>query len=269
MLCRPQAIADGTSSASDTSTCSSASETSDNESEVESLDEYQSVEGSISSSDTEEIHFLAKDGSIRWTSTEPQQRGRRNAANIVPQAGGPAPHVRPRSLSESFDFFFTQEMLDIVVENTNIEAEAQIENDGVAQELAQRWYPICRMELRAFFGILFLQGVLRGGNQRLRDFWDNRFGQPAIIATMSYHRFMDILKFLRFDNKRTRAARRTTDRLAAIRHLWELFLHNCRRCLIASPFVTVDEQLLPTRGRQVRHENLDVSRRGVRLFFGR
>ena len=37
--------------------------------------------------------------------------------------------------------------------------------------------------------------------------------------------------------------------MAAFRHIWELFLSNCRTTFIPSECVTIDEQLIPFRGR--------------------
>ena len=119
-------------------------------------------------------------------------------------------------------------MLDLIVQYSNSEAENQIHNSTVGDQICARWFPICTAEVRAFIGILFLQGVLRGCKQQLRDFWDNRFGQPTVIATMSVMRFMHILKFMRFDDRATRPERAINDKLAPVRELWSLFVRNCK-----------------------------------------
>ena len=56
-------------------------------------------------------------------------------------------------------------------------------------------------------------------------------------------------ELLRFDDKRARAERLKIDHMAAFRHIWELFLSNCRTTFIPSECVTIDEQLVPFRGR--------------------
>ena len=66
---------------------------------------------------------------------------------------------------------------------------------------------------------------------------------------MSVRRYEDIRRLLRFDDKRTRAKRLKTDHMAAFRHIWELFLTRCRTTFIPSECVTIDEQLVPFRGR--------------------
>ena len=65
---------------------------------------------------------------------------------------------------------------------------------------------------------------------------------------MSLQRFKYILKFLRFDD---RDQRDKSDRLAPIRSILELFVKQLPRHFLPSENVTVDEQLVPFRGRCV------------------
>ena len=67
-------------------------------------------------------------------------------------------------------------MLDLIVGCTNAEADRQLAAGNVGAQEQERWTPLCQTELRAFIGILLLLSVLRGGGERLTDFWDSRFG---------------------------------------------------------------------------------------------
>ena len=60
------------------------------------------------------------------------------------------------------------------------------------------------------------------------------------------NRFTFLSSCLRFDDKDTRDE---IDRLAPIRQLGEMFIHNCKNNYIPSRKCTVDEQLLSLRGR--------------------
>ena len=191
------------------------------QSSVSSLTE--SVDSDNGINDFQRDTYTSRDGTVEWSAHPPRRRGRRGRQNVVHEVEGPAPHVRSTSLVESFFYFFTADMLQLIVDCTNMEAERKINGGAIDQQVSDRWFPLCESELRAFLGILLLQGVLKGGRQRRRDFWDNRFGQPSIIATMSENRFYHILKFLRFDNRTTRPQRQQEDRLAPIRQLWEYF----------------------------------------------
>ncbi|KAK1901192.1 Glucose-6-phosphate 1-dehydrogenase [Dissostichus eleginoides] len=102
----------------------------------------------------------------------------------------------------------------------------------------------------------------------IRVLFGSPLHNPMYKATMSIGRFEDIRRLLRFDDKRTRASRLETDHMTAFRYIWDLFLVNCRQKFIPSDCVTVDEQLVPFRGRtkflvvyakqacQVRHKDI-------------
>lgn len=66
---------------------------------------------------------------------------------------------------------------------------------------------------------------------------------------MSLKRFKVIMRVLRFDDKNTRSERRERDKLAPIRTVFDKWANNLK--VMYSPYanVTVDEQLLPFRGR--------------------
>jgi hypothetical protein len=208
-------------------TCSEKSDesiSSGAESEYESENDEVDLDEEWGNDENENIVYVSRDGQCQWESRQPDGRRRRNQHNILRHVGGVAPHVNPRAMSESVNRFLTDDMLKEIIKFTNLEA--------IRHET--EWNPLCLDELRGFLGILFLIGTLRGGHQSIRDFWDNDFGQNAIIATMSRGRFVAILKNVRFDdrNKRDR-----NDRLAPI------------RCFVPAPFVCVDEQIVATRGR--------------------
>ncbi len=66
---------------------------------------------------------------------------------------------------------------------------------------------------------------------------------------MSKERFKEFMRFLRFDDKETRADRRKNDKLAAIREVVDAISHSCKKCYIVSAHVTIDEMLSPFRGK--------------------
>ena len=63
------------------------------------------------------------------------------------------------------------------------------------------------------------------------------------------NRFIEIMKFLRFDYKQTRSHRLATDKLALISTVWYTFVGNCLRHCKPDANITVDEQLFPTKAR--------------------
>ena len=70
---------------------------------------------------------------------------------------------------------------------------------------------------------------------------------PAFTSTMALYRWLEILKFITFDNKDSRAMRWEEDKGAAIRELFQLWNENCSKWLYSSIWLTIDECLYPMR----------------------
>ncbi|KAI5087140.1 dual specificity protein phosphatase 26 isoform X1, partial [Silurus meridionalis] len=147
--------------------------------------------------------------------------------------------ARVGDIQSSFDLFFTSEMLDLIVSMTNIYGQR---ND-------KDWIVVDSTDLKAYMGLNILAGVYRSRNESTCSLWDDRRGRAIFKATMSLKRFHQISRALRFDDKVTRAARLRDDKLAPIRALWDLWAHRLEILFNPGRDVTVDEQLVPFKGR--------------------
>lgn len=87
------------------------------------------------------------------------------------------------------------------------------------------------------------------GYSSIRDLFLRNTSNPMYKATMNLNRFENIRRFVRFDDKRTGAARQETDKFAAIRYIWDLFIQQCKTVMVPNINVTIDEQLFAFRGR--------------------
>lgn len=106
------------------------------------------------------------------------------------------------------------------------------------------------VEMKSLFGLLYLLGVFRSGRQNLADFWiSDGTGVEIFPITMSLFRFQFLLRCLRFDDRDTREDRRKTDKLAAIRDVFDMFVENCKAHYSLGQFATIDEKLEAFRGR--------------------
>ena len=65
---------------------------------------------------------------------------------------------------------------------------------------------------------------------------------------MPKDRCIQILKHLHFDDKTDRLSRRS-DNFRMIREVWDRFISNSQSCYVPEAFVTIDEQLLPSKSR--------------------
>lgn len=84
----------------------------------------------------------------------------------------------------------------------------------------------------------------------MNDLWDrNTIGIERFWLTMSKERFLFLLRHIRFDDKATREERKSVDKLAPIRQVFDIFVTNCKNCYSLGNYTTIDEQLPAFRGR--------------------
>lgn len=82
-----------------------------------------------------------------------------------------------------------------------------------------------------------------------RQLWSEAHGRQVFAKTMSYTRFCEIKRMIRFDNENDREYRLIEDKLAPIREVLNHFVGNAQRAYRPSDQLTVDEQLFPYKGR--------------------
>src|SRR5699024_2083513 len=61
--------------------------------------------------------------------------------------------------------------------------------------------------------------------------------------------FLEIARFLRFDDHQTTQERRRSNRYEPIREMTELFIANCKKVYNPSAQLCIDEQLMPFTGK--------------------
>lgn len=98
-------------------------------------------------------------------------------------------------------------------------------------------------------GLLILAGVYRCGCEATFSLWNAETGRPIFRATMSLEMFHTISAVLRFDNLESRTAWHVIHKLAAIRDIWDKWVEQLRVMYNAGPEVTVDERLVPFKGK--------------------
>ena len=197
-----------------------------------------------SSSDTEEDEedtgsgWVGKNGKV-WSPTNKETTIYcQPARGVTP---GPTHYavVTVDNIESAFDLFFTTAMIDLIVGMTNLNGRRSLKN----------WNDVESTELRAYIGLLILAGVFRSKGETTLSLWDERRGRAIFRATMSCHRFHEINNALRFDDKLQRPARIREDKLAHIRTLWEMWRQRLPLLFNPGREVTVDEQLVPFKGR--------------------
>ena len=155
------------------------------------------------------------------------------------------------SIAKSFDYFLTEEVLKKIAHFTNLYVENY--NERAVQQGKNRieWLRTNTVELRAFIGILILSGVLLARKEPLHSLWegDSAFQRPIFCATFGRNRFVDLLRFIRFDDKASRIIREETDKLAAIKEILEMIREKFQDAYYPSASLTIDEQLIRFYGK--------------------
>ncbi|GBP21726.1 PiggyBac transposable element-derived protein 4 [Eumeta japonica] len=185
--------------------------------------------------------YKGRDGTT-WKS-EPDRQSRTPRHNII--RGGIHKVILPPRQAiidpiVSFSLFIDDHVLEIIVKYTNTEGLRVLQN---------RWKSTDKIEMQAFLGLLLTIGVNKQGSVDFREYWDPIFGNPIFRATMGKNRFASLLRFLRFDDKNTWSLRKSKDKLAPIRELWEYVNQNLKKLYLPGENLTIDEQLVPFRGR--------------------
>lgn len=104
-------------------------------------------------------------------------------------------------------------------------------------------------ELDAFIAVLYARGIYGASKFDLHSLWSKPWGPPFFTETMSRDRFSEIMRFLRFDIKQTRSFRLQSDKFALASEVWYKFINNSILCYKPGEYITIDEQLFPTKAR--------------------
>lgn len=193
-------------------------------------------------------YILGKDKKTKWQKNLPTQNVRTRSHNIVTHFPGNLREARDiQTPLEAWSLFFNEPLVDLVLESTNIFINSVKNNYTHDPNLAR---PTSSVEIKAYLGLLYLSGVLHGGHMNLGDFWaTDGTGTEIFRAGMSFRRFRFLSRCIRFDDITTRNARKTYDNIAAVRQLLDILVSNCRKYYSISECATLDEMLVPFRGR--------------------
>ena len=187
----------------------------------------------------------SRDGSFWQTSTPSQVAvGRRQQQNVVKVRAGPTSYATCRVIDgsplSSFRLLFNEPMLRHIQKCTIAEAQ-RVTNDT-------KW-TVTLDELDKFIGLVIARGVIAGRNLPIKSLWDQSWGCPLFNATMPRRRFLEIMKYLRFDLKSERKRQLETDKFCLASSIWDPFIENCQKSYNPNSNITIDEQLLPCKAR--------------------
>ena len=89
--------------------------------------------------------------------------------------------------------------------------------------------------------------VIEERNFPLKSFWEKSWDCQMFLQAMKRDRFVESMRFLRFDLKTERCRNLLQDKFALVSQLGNSFISNCQKAFIPQWNITVDEQLLPCK----------------------
>ena len=192
---------------------------------------------------------------INWQTIPSQQLLQpRGAMNILKHKPGPRGTTKQvQTPLESFNLFFTVEMLRKVVTYTNNSTEPAMERfSGLLRESDEcpHFWKVDKIDISSFIGLLYLREAFRLHLRETLEIWNHESSHGIFSATMSYNPYQFIRKFITFDDKSTHNDRWRMDKFACLQELFKLMNERNVKCRFPSPLLAFDETLYlyPYRG---------------------
>ena len=190
---------------------------------------------------------------IKWhTNSEDTKLQQHGAKNILKHTPGPRGSAkRVQTPLESFNLFFSKEMVDNIVKHTNENIKPAIErfvNVFNEYDKYTHFHLVDSNDVLPYIGLLYLRGALNVNLRNTRDLWFHESSNDLFAAAMSWNRFHFISKFITFDNKATRDDCWKYDKYPCIREHFEMTSERNAKCHYPSAFLAIDETLYPYRG---------------------
>lgn len=132
---------------------------------------------------------------------------------------------------------FNNSIENHIIRMTNIEGQ---------RIYLDKWQNIDNKTLQSYFGLLILAGVYKSHGESTKSLWDKETGRNIFRSTMSLEKFCILSRVLRFDDRRHR---KSSDKLAPIRDLWEKWVDILPKMYNPEKNITAHEQLVCFRGR--------------------
>lgn len=181
---------------------------------------------------------------------------------------GPIDAIREDYLVKSpvdfFNLFFNNDVVNLIVTETNRYAQQKISAGIQQKSRLQRWKDTNEDEIRIFFSLCLWMGLARF--PKIVDYWrKSNLYSNEFSKKMPRNRFELLLRVLHFSNNEDAIA---GDRLAKLGPLLKLLTDKFKEVYIPEREVCIDETLVPFRGRLVFKQYIKNKRFkfGIKLY---
>lgn len=182
-----------------------------------------------------------------------------NSASFLPNdlpefTGNPGLQLPVPDNARPIDFFkmyFTEEMIELLVEETNRFAKQYLDSQQLkAKSRSLQWKEVNSSEMKVFMAIIFAMGLVQ--KQDLQEYWSTNeiLSTPFFSKTMTRDRFLLIMKFLHFNNNTNHVPRGENgyDPLFKIRPFYECFKERLRTVYLPEKNLSIDESTIAWKG---------------------
>lgn len=174
--------------------------------------------------------------------------------------------------SDYFRLFITEELLNYLVEETNLFAIQYLRDYPKSSKYAKlpTWTPTTLVEIKKFIGLLLLMGIVH--KPYISHYWftDPLYDTPIFRSVMSCHRFQLLLKFFHFNDNDNRPEKSDPkhDRLYKIRPLIDHLFEYFQTVYNVGPDVAINESYLVWNKRLQLHPDVRFKRArfGIKLL---
>jgi hypothetical protein len=190
-----------------------------------------------------------------WTTKEPNRNVRTPARNILrgklPGLLQPAKALGNNpSKKDVWTLLFDSGMVDKIVASTNQKLESVRHVLSDATKMSSNYKNTDKLEINAYIGLQLLASILKNSREDMTSLFSKDVtNRPYFNATMSVKRYEILTSCLRFDDKDTRDERKREDKSCHISEIFTQFISNSQNNYSPTEYVTVDEMLVPFRGR--------------------
>lgn len=188
----------------------------------------------------------------------------------VKEFSGPSSHISANALLNLsgnepinyFELFFDNNLLDLIVRETNI---YQSQNPEPIRKKMKPWEDLTRETLREFIGLTALMGHVK--KVSLEDYWSTKpiLYTPIFHKIMTRNRYLQILRFIHFQNNETVLKHPLRKIKVIIDDLNEKFA----KFLDPGKKLCIDESLLLWKGKLRFKQFLPLKRNrfGIKIFL--
>lgn len=165
-----------------------------------------------------------------------------------------------------YKLFITDEVLDLIVRETNRYAEQQCRKQSGSKSRTRKWTPTYKEEILNFFSISITMGLVPLPYINLYWSKDPIFHNDFISSIMARDRYLLLLKFFHFNDNENEDLQ--NGRLNKIMPLLSLLLKNYQANLTPGRNIIIDESIIPFRGRLIFRQYIPnkAHKYGIKLY---